>query len=96
MNSLSCIEDELFAEDRIELINEKVDNNFLCLNKIKKYRDFDEKQTDLFEKLNVLLDSDVLELLNDYIDASAICRDYERSLAYYLGCKAIMDIGKLK
>ena len=92
MKNLSCLEDDLFEDDRVELINEKVDNNFMRLNTIKKYKDFDKRQSDLFEKLNILLDGEVLDLLNDYIDASFVCRDYERALAYYLGCKAVVDI----
>lgn len=96
MKNLSCLEDDLFDEDRVELINEKVDNNFMRLNRIKKYKDFDKKQSDLFEKLNILLDNDILDLLNDYIDTSFVCRDYERALAYYLGCKSVFDIKQLQ
>lgn len=96
MNNLPYSKDELFEDSSIELINEKIQKHSTCLDKIKRYNDFDKQQSYLLEKFDKTFTEKQLELLNQYIHASLICNEYEKCLAYYWGCKTVLDINSLK
>ena len=96
INDIPYNKNELFEESSVELINEKIEKHSTLLDKIKRYKNFDEQQTSLLEKFDKTFTEQQLDLLNQYIHASLICNEYEKCLAYYLGYKTLLEINNLK
>lgn len=76
---------ELFGENEVTNISEKVEKNIAVLLSENDYLKLDKELEDLNLKLNTLLNSPELELFQEFIRVNSDIISYQHCLAYYLG-----------
>ena len=89
-------EDDLFCQEHVDIINEKVEKNIPTLLGNDIYLDIDDKIVDLNLKLNSILNKEQLKTFNGYLNTALEASLYKNCLAYYLGLQDGIKIGELK
>ncbi len=86
---------DMFSQADLDIISEKMEKNYMILLGNSEYLDIDIKLTKLNDKLNILLNEPELKFFNEYLDTNLEAVNYQNCLAYYLGVKAGLEMGKL-
>ena len=89
-------ENDLFSQEDVDNINEKVENNICKLLDIQDYLQINKKFHEITLQLTSSLSSNQRKLLNEYQGLELEITSYQNCLAYYLGCKAVIENNKLK
>lgn len=92
----NLLKTELFDIGDIDYINEKMEANLSILLTSKEYVDLNKKFKSINLKLASTLDSNQRKNFKEYTELELEISSYENCLAYYLGCKAMLDTDKLK
>lgn len=92
----SYFENDLFSQEEVDLIEEKMENNMPILLGRDNYIDIDNKISEANVKLTKLLNEKELKIFKDYQSASINATSYQNCLAYYLGVQAGINSNKLK
>lgn len=92
----TTFENDLFSQEDIDCIDEKMENNLAILLESKEYIEINKKFHEITLKLNSSLTSEQRKLLTEYQGLELEITTYQNCLAYYLGCKAVIENGKLK
>ena len=92
----NLLKTELFDIRDIDYINEKMEANLSILLTEKEYIELNKKLKSINLELTSTLDSNQQKIFKEYTELELEISSYENCLAYYLGCKAMLDTDKLK
>lgn len=92
----NLLKTELFDIRDIDYINEKMEANLSILLTAKEYVELNKKLKSINLKLTSTLDSNQRKIFKEYTELELEISSYENCLAYYLGCKSMLDTDKLK
>lgn len=92
----NTFQNDLFSQEDIDCIDEKTENNLAILLESKEYIEINKKFHKITLKLDSSLTSEQRKLLTEYQGLELEITTYQNCLAYYLGCKAVIENGELK
>lgn len=92
----NLLKTELFDIRDIDYINEKMEANLSILLTEKEYIELNKKLKSINLELTSTLDSNQQKIFKEYTELELEISSYENCLAYYLGCKSMLDTDKLK
>lgn len=95
-NILSKIDNDLFSQTDIDLIDEKMEENLTILLDSKEYVKINKQFNNINLKLTSTLTPQQRELLNEYQGLELEITSYQNCLAYYIGLKTKNEVEKLK
>lgn len=96
MKKEEIFENELFSKEEIDSIDNKIELNLGALLESNEYIELNRKFKEISLKLGRNLNDEQRKILYEYQKIEIEITSYQNCLAYYLGCKAIIDIDKLK
>lgn len=91
--SMSVVND-LFSKENIDNIDEKMGANLMTLLESEDYLKLNREFKDMSLKLISALNPEQRKILNEYQRLEIEITSYQNCLAYYLGCKKVIDIDK--
>lgn len=86
----------LFSKDKVDEIDEKMEANLTTLLESDDYVKLNREFRDISLKMMSTLDLEQRKILNEYQRLEMEITSYQNCLAYYLGCKTMIDVSKLK
>lgn len=89
-------ENELFGITDMDHVEEKMEINLPVLLEVKEYLEINKQFKDMNLKLISTFSSEQRKLFNEYMGLELEISAYQNCLAYYLGCKTLIDTDKLK
>lgn len=92
----NLLKTELFDIKDIDYINEKMEANLSILLTSEEYVELNKKFKSINLKLASTLNPNQRRNFKEYTELELEISSYENCLAYYLGCKAMLDTDKLK
>lgn len=92
----NLLKTELFDIRDIDYINEKMEANLSILLTEKEYIELNKKLKSINLELTSTLDSNQQKIFKEYTELELEISSYENCLAYYLGCKSMLNTDKLK
>lgn len=96
INFSSYFENDLFSEDDIDLICEKIEKNIPILLGNDDYFDADDKLVELNTMFQSCLSEEQKKIFKKYIEANKKVVSFHNCLAYYLGIQTGMKIEETK
>lgn len=96
MKKEEILENELFSKEEIDSIDNKIELNLGALLESNEYIELNRKFKEISLKLGRNLNDEQRNILYEYQKIEIEITSYQNCLAYYLGCKAAIDINKLK
>ncbi len=92
----NLFENQLFGIADIDYVNGKIESNLQTLLTSTEFLDLSRKFKDINLKLTSTLNSNQRKIFNEYTGLELEISSYQNCLAYYLGCKTMLDTDKLK
>lgn len=86
----------LFSKEKIDDIDEKMEANLTTLLESDDYLKLNREFRDVSLKIMSTLNPEQRKILNEYQRLEMEITSYQNCLAYYLGCKTMIDVDKLK
>ncbi len=86
----------LFSKKKIDDVDDKMEDNLSILLESEDYLNLNREFKDVSLKLMSTLDSEQRKILEEYQRLELDITSYQNGLAYYLGCKTMIDVSKLK
>lgn len=88
------LENDLFSKEKIDNIDEKMGANIMTLLESEDYLKLNREFKDMSLKLISILNPEQRKVLNEYQRLEIEITSYQNCLAYYLGCKKVIDVNK--
>ena len=91
----SYFKNDLFCGEDLDLVCEKIEKNIPSLLGNSKYSDIDDKLLELNTQFQSCLSDEQRKLFKKYLSVRQEATNYQNCLAYYIGVKAGLTLGKI-